>query len=1312
MLANDEGARLRPPPGNSVAYPREFLQQVCGAVSKAWSTGRNAIKRDVALTLLADPDLRLRVCHLEEILRVRQQARHAQGQANGQTGQPNGTSTPPNGASAAAGAVACASCGKELPPPVQLQSALAEPGFAALFELDPCVTEPDWGMQVLWLNMAALVRELGLPQPPQPAPPAGGAATQPATPHSRAPQPGGGTSPGPQASAEGGMTGAELSAVLAAVEAAFPAHPSDDDEYLTVAACYCLTTRRDPRGLLPPHSLHLTDLAAHLRGCAVADNRLAALLQRFAAAAAAPASGGAAAVGLAARLGELLAAPRARLIFRQSESLSRKGERVVSLALEQLLRVAPALSANNGGAKLPVDAWQRSATLGAAAAAAAAVSGPGGAGQGPHGAGNGDGLPSFLFEYESGGGGGADGRAAPGGGGDAGAAGPMASRSASSGGAPSLPTPQQSMQLQHSWSDNGRGAANLHSAASMPVPLPGGGNASAANSNGSGSATIAQAAAAALARRNTEPHSEGLSSITVGSGAGGLGFGSSWSGGGMHGGGGGGGAEGISPSSSFNGGGPRFPQLFNRSSSGYTSNNNNNNHNNNNTANNDALFQQALAVAAAGGNAAAAVMASTLAAAARDGMAASPGGPSGDMMVPPEIADVWSNSAAADAAARDMVRRPSLTAAGLDGAGGGVFAMSPTNESYLWERMARQQQQQQLAASQPAGANGPGNSLASANAGLGYSLSGLGYSSSPAANGFGGQGLMVGSAPMHYQHLHQHHQQQQHHHHQQQQQQQQQGLQQPFMPNGISNGFNGLGGLVDYSSWHSSSPDLGSSFGRRPTAAEDNAAAANAWMVAHSNAAAAAAAANAAAAQGGANRLIAAAAGAGGEPAPSVSEESEEVASVGAGPLELDHMAMTLEAIIGYDPSNPRGATGGHKGLIAAAAGGDASAFASAAAAVASAAGGGAPANGDSSRNSSLDSGDALHARDVTAAAATLAAAGGNSSAANAAAAAMLTSWSAMAARNASLPPPSPHSAGATSIQQLAAAMASPGGAAGRLAVGSAPMPHDAGSIMAQGLAATVAAMGAAAAARQGATVGSLGALGALPGSVPGTGGGTLTGRDLFGGRALHPKLTPRVRDEICTLIRTVPGLRPEDFDDGVLHQLTLKKSEEEAVGALRMLAAENVSGIQHMAAYINHVIKNYHLTGPGGPGGVAGLVGAGASLPSATVRANSTPVSSKAILQKLPLRVYKRLEDVIAKCSYMEWKHFDAGVVKVMAQLAEIGEEDVFEELELLQSTDLSNVEYMPAYLNKRLNNRLWSRRKMLTSAAAASGLAASMGL
>ena len=41
-------------------------------------------------------------------------------------------------------------------------------------------------------------------------------------------------------------------------------------------------------------------------------------------------------------------------------------------------------------------------------------------------------------------------------------------------------------------------------------------------------------------------------------------------------------------------------------------------------------------------------------------------------------------------------------------------------------------------------------------------------------------------------------------------------------------------------------------------------------------------------------------------------------------------------------------------------------------------------------------------------------------------------------------------------------------------------------------------------------------------------------------------------------------------------------------------------------------------------------------------------PVSTKAMLQKLPLRVFKRLEQVVAACEYLDWKHFDAGVVKV----------------------------------------------------------------
>lgn len=48
-----------------------------------------------------------------------------------------------------------------------------------------------------------------------------------------------------------------------------------------------------------------------------------------------------------------------------------------------------------------------------------------------------------------------------------------------------------------------------------------------------------------------------------------------------------------------------------------------------------------------------------------------------------------------------------------------------------------------------------------------------------------------------------------------------------------------------------------------------------------------------------------------------------------------------------------------------------------------------------------------------------------------------------------------------------------------------------------------------------------------------------------------------------------------------------------------------------------------------------------------------------------------------------------------MLSQLAELSDDDVAEELDLLHSTDLSAVEYMPAYLNKRLNNRLWSKRK-----------------
>lgn len=50
-------------------------------------------------------------------------------------------------------------------------------------------------------------------------------------------------------------------------------------------------------------------------------------------------------------------------------------------------------------------------------------------------------------------------------------------------------------------------------------------------------------------------------------------------------------------------------------------------------------------------------------------------------------------------------------------------------------------------------------------------------------------------------------------------------------------------------------------------------------------------------------------------------------------------------------------------------------------------------------------------------------------------------------------------------------------------------------------------------------------------------------------------------------------------------------------------------------------------------------------------MRVPSMPVNNKAMLQKLPLKVYRRLEEVVAGCPYLEWHHFDAGVIKVRQQ-------------------------------------------------------------
>lgn len=52
----------------------------------------------------------------------------------------------------------------------------------------------------------------------------------------------------------------------------------------------------------------------------------------------------------------------------------------------------------------------------------------------------------------------------------------------------------------------------------------------------------------------------------------------------------------------------------------------------------------------------------------------------------------------------------------------------------------------------------------------------------------------------------------------------------------------------------------------------------------------------------------------------------------------------------------------------------------------------------------------------------------------------------------------------------------------------------------------------------------------------------------------------------------------------------------------------------------------------------------------------------------------------------------------QVLAELARLSEDDVLDELDALKRTDLAGLQHVPAYLNKRLNNRLWQRRKART--------------
>ena len=72
--------------------------------------------------------------------------------------------------------------------------------------------------------------------------------------------------------------------------------------------------------------------------------------------------------------------------------------------------------------------------------------------------------------------------------------------------------------------------------------------------------------------------------------------------------------------------------------------------------------------------------------------------------------------------------------------------------------------------------------------------------------------------------------------------------------------------------------------------------------------------------------------------------------------------------------------------------------------------------------------------------------------------------------------------------------------------------------------------------------------------------------------------------------------MQAEDFDEGVLFQLSQKRSEEEALAALRTLAHSDVSGIQVWGGP-----TMYWVAGVGGGGGtmcwVAGVGGGGPTM-------------------------------------------------------------------------------------------------------------------
>ena len=66
-----------------------------------------------------------------------------------------------------------------------------------------------------------------------------------------------------------------------------------------------------------------------------------------------------------------------------------------------------------------------------------------------------------------------------------------------------------------------------------------------------------------------------------------------------------------------------------------------------------------------------------------------------------------------------------------------------------------------------------------------------------------------------------------------------------------------------------------------------------------------------------------------------------------------------------------------------------------------------------------------------------------------------------------------------------------------------------------------------------------------------------------------------------------------------------------------------------------------------------------------------------------------KAVEELVEASQWLDWRHLDAGVMKVLQQLSHVSEDEAFTELQQIEDSDLSSVKNMPAYLNKCFNNR-----------------------